>query len=291
MQQCVDDIYDRSQQEQLPVLSDAAIDMQLTRVAQEIVPASHFFDKSTMMGVLSLTLMSAAPEINDWLQGPLLDDSRFMLRLRVDVDEFIGKGIYLDGNERATTTSTLVLTRAPSYVDGTKMPFSIKTMYPDITVNHDVGMLVTTGRNCGAGLLPKINAAPKINQMYWRLRSVGESAQITQATPPSVRLYGTADNIQYSAFYNHQSYSNGLIMVYDTQKQEFLPLRKSSYSDIEKSHIMQDENTRGAKHWRDLSDGCHLALTRSDVLFPPCREELLRDSARSLDVEVLPGGN
>lgn len=252
------------------------------RVATEMVHASHFFDKEIMLGALSATILGAAHEINKWLNGDIYCRTTYGLKLHVDIDSFIGTGIAMDGNERATTVATLILTRLPSYVDNIRIPFSIKTMYPDITESHSVGTLVSTGRNFGPEIIRAINASDVATQMYWQLKERGENVHMKN-NPRSAVLYATHNGIDYMASYNNNSYNHGFMMVYDQAQNGYVTLNKSTL-DRETIRELRNDEARRIGHSLHKATSCdRLSITTTDNLFPEMGGETLRDNGKSLD--------
>ena len=186
---------------------------QTIRVANEVVPASHFINKSTMYAALSETILGCSADINSWINR---DKSNHMCRLRLTVDAgtFVGTGINTDGNEYATSAVTIVLGRRPTAsMKAGRIPFSIITMYPNITGAQNVGTLVATGRSCVDGLVTSINNAPVGAKMYWALQNEGISSIFSRSEPVSALISGQYNGVDFVLRYNEKSYHAGQILL------------------------------------------------------------------------------
>lgn len=257
-----------------------------SRVATEIVPSSHFTSKEVMLGALSATLLGAAHNINKWLTGDVMCRTTFQLTLHVDMDTFIGTGIEMDGNERATTVATLVLTRIPSYVDRFKIPFSIKTMYPNITDRTDVGTVVQTGRNFGIEVMRAINEGDIASQMYWQLKERGEDVTMSKGSPRAAVLHGCCNGIEYSVLYNERSYGHGYLLIHEPGSDRPVPAARSTLSPETIQELRQDEYRRIGNSLNKAWSSSRLSITSTEQLFPEKEAEVLRANRSNCIEEV-----
>ena len=210
----------------------STIASQVQRVAQEGHASSHFTNKETLLAALSVALMSGAHALNEWCSkddtiGKMfkdhsyrgLDTKAYKFRMTVDTGAYIGSGIMPDGSERSTTAVTIVFSKVPSYHTGEKLPFSITTMYPDITGETGVGSLVNTGRNFANDLSAAINHSDVGVRMYWLGQHAGHECTLARGrTTSAVFPYTYTDGnmtLQCSFSYNENSIQDGSIFVQD----------------------------------------------------------------------------
>ena len=231
IEECVNFMYQHDQWSS-HLATPSTIDSQVQRVAQEGHAASHFTNREILMATLSVALMSGAHALNEWCSkdntiGKMfhdysyrgLDSSAYKLRMTVDTGAYIGTGIMPDGSERATTAVTIVFTRIPSYLNGDKIPFSITTMYPDITGNTGVGSLVSTGRNFADKLTDAINHTSVGTRMYWLGQHCGYECSLVQGRLTSALFpytYKEGNMTLNCTFgYNDRSMHDGSIFIQD----------------------------------------------------------------------------
>lgn len=266
---------------------DTITQQEVPRVVHEVVSASHFINKEVMLGTLSATILASARKINQWLTDEKYRD-KFNLRLTVDMGAVIGTGIHTDGKERATTAATLVLTRYNCVEDGTRFPFSILTMYPDISDTNTVGTLVQTGRYFGEKLKNAINGAPFYAQMYWQIREhmlkFPESQDVLgvymlkdkhNATPRTT-MQANCNGMQYSACYSNPAYSYGYLKMFDPQTDTFRHVNQYTIEmDIFNALRSHEWKTVGHYIQRARSD-TRISIETEDTLFPRDKAAIIR---------------
>jgi hypothetical protein len=286
---CVDNAFSREEISDLQDAPNTTIQQELSRVAQEAVSASHFVNKEVMLGTLSATMLASAHKINQWLTDEKYRDKHY-LRLTVDMQAFIGTGIHTDGNERATTAATLVLTRTSCVADGTVFPFSILTMYPDISETRTVGNLVQTGRYFGEKLKDAINGAPFYAQMYWQIREhmlkFPENQDILDVyilknkhnAIPTTVMEASCNVSQYTASYSSDLYSYGYLTMPDPQTGE--SRRVNPYTtEMEVCNALRSHEREIVGHYIQRARSCsYIAIETADTLFPRGKADILRMS-------------
>lgn len=229
--ECVNFVYSHDHWTSV-LAAPSVVNAQLKRVAEEGHASSHFTNKETLMATLSIALMSGAHAINEWCSkdntiGKMfhdrsyrgIDTAAYKFRMTVDTGAYIGTGIMPDGSERATTAVTMVFTKVPSYPGGEKIPFSITTMYPDITGESGVGSLLYTGRNTASKLVDAINDSSVGARMYWlgqhcNYECTLVQGRLTSAIFPYTYKEGNM-TLQCSFSYNERSLHDGSIFVQD----------------------------------------------------------------------------
>lgn len=234
----------------------AIIDEEIHRVSNEIVPASHFLSKTIMYAACSEALFACADTINKWITH---DQANHCCRLCItaNVGTFIGTGIGLDGNEYATTAVTIVLGRRDTESKHVgRIPFSVITMYPNITQNQQVGMLVATGRSYAQELAEAITTAGVGPKMAWALRAQGVDCFFdNRHYTPTTIVYGEYEEHRYMFRYNEHSHFQGQVLTASpqgfipiSQDMSLAPSQKRAIRDIEQEyhsllHIARDKNT------------------------------------------------
>lgn len=209
---------------------------QVTRTAKDAIPSSHFVDKSTMLAAFSETMLACANDIVQWVSKNK-GDHACRLRLTVDAGAFIGTGIGMDGNEYATTATTIVLSRRPTAsIEAGRIPFSVVTMYPDITGRNEIGTLEATGRCYGWGLARAINAQDVGPKMFWQLRENGIPCLFDRRGSGATIVYDNYDGTNIILRYNEHSQFQGQILVENENKTGFCPIKKATHLTLEQKN-------------------------------------------------------
>lgn len=212
---------------------DATLVTQVIRVAKDAIPASHFVDKSTMLAAFSETMLACAGDIAKWVSKDK-GNHTCRLRLTVDTGAFVGTGIGMDGNEYATTATTIVLSRRPTAsLEVGRVPFSVVTMYPDITGRNGIGTLEATGRCYGWGVARAINTQDVGAKMFWQLREMDIPCLFDRRGHGSTVIYDTYDGINIVLRYNEHSQFQGQILVENAQKTGWCPINKATHLTVE----------------------------------------------------------
>lgn len=243
---------------------------QIRRMVNEGRPISHFTDKATMITALSETLFNCSPQLNEWLAQDNRSPDRAYQRLRVtmDVGSLIGTGVAPDGSERATTAVTVVFSRIPSICDGTIYPFSITTMYPDITGNHDVGTIVHTGRDISQELANEINRSDVGPRMYWALKEAGYTPTLDRySVPRACFIESSYGDIDYVLKYNAQSKYYGLLYI--KQDGQLMSYKYSNCTPDEINAIRTDEKYKFLDILNKANDRWHNVIEPNSQLFNP----------------------
>ena len=215
---------------------DRTLVAQVVRVAEDAVPASHFVDKTTMLAAFSETMLACASDIAQWVSKDR-GDHVCRLRLTVDAGAFIGTGIGMDGNEYATTATTIVLSRRPTAsIEAGRIPFSVVTMYPDITGRNEIGTLESTGRCYGWGLARAINTQDIGPKMFWQLRENAIPCLFDRRGSGSTIVYDNYDGTNIILRYNEHSQFQGQILVENENKTGFCPLKKAMHLTLEQKN-------------------------------------------------------
>lgn len=287
MDKCYDKVYNANYDLKKIMPSDDIIRQEIHRVATEMVPASHFSDKEMMVGALSETLSGAAHIITKWLNGDIFGRTQYGLKLSVAFDSFVGTGIATDGNERATTVATLILTRHKCHIDNVEIPFSITTMYPDISEELSVGTVVSTGNNFGQQIVQYIETSDIATQMYWRLKELGENVAMydnpRSDKPRSAVLYATCNGIDYTVSYNNNSLTRGFMQVYNPAQHRYVALDILDEETIKE--LRKDEARRIGLSLHRTHTGSQLPITTAHHLFPIKGGGTLCDNSQSLKFE------
>lgn len=249
MNDAIDTLYSREDWSNI-MPDNPTLVAQIVRVAKDTIPASHFADKTTMMAAFSETMSACAGDIAQWVSKDKGNHTS-RLRLTVDTGAFIGTGIGLDGNEYATTSATIILRRRPTAsIEVGRIPFSVVTIYPDITGKHGVGTLEATGRCYGPYLARAINTQGVGAKMYWQLKEAGQPCFYDRRGNGAAIIYASTETINQSINpdinqpiskdvtamlrYNEHSSFQGQILVNSEEKEGWVALRTAT-------HLTQDE--------------------------------------------------
>lgn len=300
--ECVDKVYSHDHWRNI-LPTQNTIDAQLRRVANEGHAASHFTDKNTLLATLSIALLSGAHYINEWLSkddtlGKMffnrdfkgLDSRSYALRMTIDAGAYIGTGIMPDGSERATTAVTIFFTRTPSYLNGEKIPFSIDTMYPDITGKTNVGDLASTGRNFSQGLANAINDASVGVRMYW----LGQHCNIpctlvrnTMTTAIFNHFYGDESmGIECSFGYNEKSCINGSLFV-KSPNDKMVPISQIGLPRETVLNIRNEEGEKFGKLLQKALDKANPVIFQQSHLFNRAQEEQIYEDGIQIQSEEI----
>lgn len=275
--ECLDKVYSHEHWRNILPLQ-STVNEQLNRVAQEGHASSHFTNQNTLLATLSIALLSGAHTINEWCTkdntlGKMffnrdfkgLDSSSYALRMTIDTGAYIGTGIMPDGSERATTAVTILFARTPSYLNGEKLPFSITTMYPDITGVTGVGDLASTGRNYPRELANAINQSPIGARMYWLGQHCNIPCTLVHTTTPTAifnHLHGDESmGIPCSFGYNDKSYNNGSLFV-QSPNGKMVPVPRAGLARETVLSIRQEEVEKFGPLLQKAWD------TKNPVIFP-----------------------
>lgn len=132
------------------------------RIISEDRAFAMFTNKNTAIASLAFVLSKHAGKIAKWSTS---FDKQFRLTLTDDVGAVVGGGIRPNGEERLTTSVSLVLERA-SFEAG--LPFRIVTMYPNTNEMECVGTLCSTGKSYAPLIADSINEETDVGiRMYW----------------------------------------------------------------------------------------------------------------------------
>ncbi|MBQ8806359.1 MAG: hypothetical protein IJZ68_07900 [Bacteroidaceae bacterium] len=299
--ECVNFVYTHDQWTSV-LSTPSTIDAQVNRVANEGHASSHFTNKETLMATLSIALMSGAHALNEWCSkdntiGKMfrdysyrgIDTSSYKLRMTIDTGAYIGAGIMPDGSERATTAVTLVFARIPSYPDGNKIPFSITTMYPDITGETGVGSLVHTGRNYAEKLAEAINHSSVGVRMYWLGQHCGYECslvqgRVTTALFPYTYREGNM-TLQCSFGYNERSMHSGNIFVQDPSG-KMVPLSQLNLPREIVLKLRDEESKVFAPLLAKAQDTQNVIFPQSHLFTHAAEEQIYEDGAQMQAVEL-----
>lgn len=273
--------------------SPDTLKQQIRRMVNEGRPISHFTDKQTMITALSATLFSCAPQLNKWLEADNYSPDRAYQRLRItmNVEAFIGSGVAPDGSERATTAVTVVFSRIPSICDNRIYPFSITTMYPDITGNHDVGTIVHTGRNISKELADEINRSDIGPRMYWALKEAGHNPTLDRYSyPRACFVESQYGDIDYVLKYNAQSKYYGLLYI--KQDGQMMSYKHSNCTQDEINAIRADEKYKFLDILNKANERWSNVVEPSSHLFNYDNyQELPKPNPNGIDIEEFTQAN
>ena len=172
-----------------------ATDVEIRRVSEECVNASHFVTYDDVLYSLSIALSNDAENIAYWInnnrrysmdgKAQIGGRKDALYEIVFDAKRFVGGGIALDGNEYVTSAVKVILNDRYSSPDySNKIPFSLVTCYPDISQEACVGSLYRTGRYFGKEIADRVNTlTPQLARIYWGLR-VGKYDPVVFRTSP-----------------------------------------------------------------------------------------------------------
>jgi hypothetical protein len=282
----IDDLYKNEQWSNILPDNKTLVE-QVVRVAHDVVPASHFVNKSTMIAALSETMLACATNIAEWVSKDR-GNHTCRLRLTVDTGAFVGTGIGMDGNEYATTATTIILSRRPTAsIDAGRVPFSVLTMYPDITGHAEVGTLVATGRSYGWGLARAINTQPTAQKMFFQLREKGVYCKYDNSNNGAAIVYGKHEDVTFMFRYNDCSLFQGQILVTHPSAPGFRPISKADFLTPEKIKEIREREATFHEMLIKAQDPKCAALTEKSPLFSPIEQGELIADGRYMDIEEI----
>ena len=182
------------------ITDDATLQKQLSRVVNECTTSSNFADKYAMLYTAYVGIGNNIGEIAKWIDD--LESSfqygdkpkQYKFTLNFDAGKFIGSGINVNnGLQYTTSAATMVLQYLPKEIrdPALNIPFTVKTLYPNISQDISHGSLVCTGKNCIGEIRALANCSNDHSvRMYWAMKSAGYQVSYDKPTKDySARLF------------------------------------------------------------------------------------------------------